>query len=167
MKAGYASLCLTLFIAGCSACAERGPTKTAHVLDGRQKIASVKKASPSDPAARQDQFRLSDFVNKSVRDRTGTEVARLDDLTIGAHGRVISATLTPASGHGAKVTIPFERLKVAQEPNGALFLETDVVLKSNASAVGAEPKEEAQSKTAPSSQNADDATPKEPADKPQ
>jgi hypothetical protein len=98
----------------------------------------VKEAAASAPETGQDiqsapetgqdiQYHLSDLLNKTVGDKTGKEVARLTDLEIGAHGRILSVTLTPAGGTGAKITIPFERLKVA-ERGGSLYLETDVVV---------------------------------------
>ncbi len=62
-------------------------------------------------------------------DKAGNRVARLDDLTMGTNGRVISVTLIPIAGGGAKVTIPFEKLRIKTERNGTLSLETDVVLK--------------------------------------
>jgi sporulation protein YlmC with PRC-barrel domain len=128
MRARYAVLSLTLLIAGCSACAERRPLKAIKTLDGQQKVATVKEAAASFPQAGQDlRYRLSDLLNETVRDKTGKEVARLGDLAIGAHGRILSVTLIPAGGTGAKITIPFERLKVTGR-DGSLYLETDVVV---------------------------------------
>jgi hypothetical protein len=132
MRARYAALSLTLIIAGCSACAERRHLKAIKTSDGPQKVAAVKVATLKEAAASvseagQDvQYRLSDLLNKTVRDRTGKEVARLADLAIGANGRIVSVTLIPVGGTGAKITIPFERLKVTRRDD-ALYLETDVV----------------------------------------
>jgi sporulation protein YlmC with PRC-barrel domain len=170
MKARYASLSLTLFIVGCSACAEHRHTKTAHVLDDRQKIASVKEAPPSVPVAGEYlQFRVSDFVNKMIRDGTGTEVARLDDLTVGANGRIISATLI--FKNGAKVTIPFEKLKVTEGLNGALVLKIDIkidiMLDPEVGGAATGLIGETQSKPPPLAQKPADETSKEPANKPQ
>jgi hypothetical protein len=64
-----------------------------------------------------------------VFDKSGHEVARLDDLTMAANGRVVSVTLSPTAGGGAKVTIPYEKLKIKRERNGTVSLETDVVFK--------------------------------------
>jgi sporulation protein YlmC with PRC-barrel domain len=128
MRAHYAVLSLTLFIAGCSACAERRPLKAIKTLDGQQKVATAKEAAVSVPETGQDpQYRLSDLLNKTVRDKTGKEVARLGDLAIGAHGRISSVTLIPAGGTGATITVPFERLKVIGR-DSSLYLETDVVV---------------------------------------
>ena len=62
-------------------------------------------------------------------DKAGNQVARLDDLTMSANGRVVSLTLTPISGGGSKVTVPFEKVRFKKERNGTVSLETDVVLK--------------------------------------
>jgi hypothetical protein len=99
--------------------------KAIKTLDGHQKVAMVKETAAS--ASEDIQYHLSDLLNKIVRDKTGKEVARLGDLAIGAHGRILSVTLIPASGTGAKITIPFERLKVTGR-DGSLYLETDVVV---------------------------------------
>jgi len=128
MRARYAALSLTLVLAGCSACAERRPVKAIKTSDSPHKVAAVKEAAASVPEAGEEfQYRLSDLLNKPVRDKTGKEVARLGDLAIGAHRRIVSVTLIPAGGTGAKITIPFERLKVAGRGD-ALYLETDVVV---------------------------------------
>jgi sporulation protein YlmC with PRC-barrel domain len=128
MRAHYAVLSLTLFIAGCSACAERRPLKAIKTLDGQQKVAAAKEAAVAVPETGQDrQYRLSDLLNKAVRDKAGKEVARLGDLAIGTHGRILSVTLIPAGGTGATITVPFERLKVVGQ-DGSFYLETDVVV---------------------------------------
>jgi sporulation protein YlmC with PRC-barrel domain len=127
MRARYAVLSLTLLIAGCSACAELRPLKAIKTLDGRQKVATVKEAAATIPEAGQDsQYRLSDLLNKTVRDKTGKEVARVGDVAIDAHGQIVSVTLILAGGTGAKINVPFERLKVTGH-GGALYLQTDVV----------------------------------------
>src|SRR5262245_21394758 len=101
MRARYAVLPLTLFIAGCSACAERRPLKAIKTSDGHEKVATVKEAAASVRETGQDfQYRLSDLLNKPVRDKTGKEVARLGDLAFGAHGKILSVTLIPAGGTG-------------------------------------------------------------------
>jgi hypothetical protein len=128
MRARYAVLSLTFLIAGCSACAERRPLKAIKTSDGQEKVAMVKHAASSVPETGQDsQYRLSDLLNKTVRDKAGKEVARLGDLAIGARGQILSVTLIPAGGTGATITIPFERLKVTGR-EGSLYLETDVVV---------------------------------------
>ena len=127
MRARYAALSLTLFLAGCSACAERRPVKAIKTVDGQQKVAAVREAAASVPKAGGDfQYPLSDLLNKTVRDKTGKEVARLGDVAIDAHGQIVSVTLILAGGTGAKINVPFERLKVTGQDR-ALYLETDVV----------------------------------------
>ena len=127
MRARYAALSLTLFIVGCSACAELRPVKAIKTSDSPRKAAAVKEAPAPVPEAGKDiQYHLSDLLNKTVRDKTGKEVARLGDVAIGAHGQIVSVTLIPAGGTGGKITIPFERLKVIGQ-DGAVYLETDAV----------------------------------------
>lgn len=84
------------------------------------------------------QYRLSDIASEAVFDKSGNQVARLDDLTMSAGGRVISVTLAPASGSG-KVTIPFEKLRIKKERNGSITLETDALLKAPAEEAPASP----------------------------
>jgi sporulation protein YlmC with PRC-barrel domain len=161
IKASYATLSLTIFLVGCSACAERKPAKAIQTSDGRQKVARVKEALHFRPDAGQGpQFRLSNFLNKTVRDKTGDEVARVEDLAIGANGQVISVTLVPISGNGAKITIPFERLKVL-ERNGVLYFETDVVHNPETAHRATGTSEETLSKTAEPEQNSGGGTPKD------
>ena len=73
------------------------------------------------------QYRLSDLASETVFDKAGNQVARLDDLTLTADGRVVSVTLTPISGGGSKVTVPSEKVRFKKERNGTVSLETDVV----------------------------------------
>ena len=167
MKAGYAALSLTFFMAGCSACAERRPTKAVQSLDGRQKTGCAKEAlAPELRGDQSAQFRLSNFLNKCVRDETGKEIARLDDLAVGANGRVTSVTLIPISGNGAKITIPFERLKIV-ERSGALYFETDVVHNPETAPTTTGTKEDVSSKSAKPGQISDGEAPKEPENKQQ
>lgn len=157
MKASVAALSLTFFIAGCSACAERRPIKATPTLADHHKIASAKETSPSRADAdvgAGSRFRLSNFLNKSVRDKTGKEVARLEDLAIGIDGRVVSVTLA-INGKGAKVTVPFEKLKV-RDQGGDLYLETDVVLSMETSDHPGGTKDATPSETAPSERKSDD-----------
>ena len=75
------------------------------------------------------QYRLSDLASETVFDKAGNQVARLDDLTMGANGRIISVTLAPDYRRRRQGTVPFEKLRIKKERNGTLSLETDVVLK--------------------------------------
>jgi len=160
MRARYAALSLALFIAGCSACAERRPLKSIKTADNPPKAAVVKESAASIPESSQDiQYHLSDLLNKTVRDKSGKEVARLGDLAIGARGQIVSVTLIPAGGDGAKITIPFERLKVT-ERSGGVYLETDVVVGTAEGSPAKTAQEEQAQKPA-------GGAPKEPESKPQ
>ena len=124
MKYSYLLLPLALSLAGCSTCSQPRHAGNAQSLTGSEQNGCARKAA--EPAARQ--YRLSELASEAVFDNAGNKVARLDDLTMGANGRVISVTLVPIAGGGAKVTIPFEKLRIKTERNGTLSLETDVVL---------------------------------------
>ena len=76
-----------------------------------------------------EQYRLSDLTSKTVYDKEGNKVARLDDLIMSASGRVVSVTLVPVTGAGSTVTVPFEKVRLKKARNGTVSLETDVVIK--------------------------------------
>ncbi len=125
MKSSYLSLTLAFFLAGCSTCSQPAHVGGAQSLSGQEQSGCARKTAE----APSTQYRLSDLASETVFDKAGNQVARLDDLTMGANGRIISVTLAPIAGGGGKVTIPFEKLKIKKERNGTLSLETDVVLK--------------------------------------
>ncbi|MGA7329413.1 MAG: PRC-barrel domain-containing protein [Rhodomicrobium sp.] len=135
MKAAFAALSLTLFLAGCSACAERKSLNAAHTLASHQKIVSAKETEAN--AGIGPQFHLRSFLNQRVRDKAGKDVARIEDLAIGVDGRIVSVTLA-TNGAGAKVTIPFKKLKVTEQ-SGELYLETDIVHHPEGETIGTAP----------------------------
>ena len=125
MKPSYVFVPLALFLAGCSTCPQNRHIDSAASLSETQQGGCIRKTADASGA----QYRLSDLASETVFDKAGNQVARLDDLTMSANGRVVSLTLTPISGGGSKVTVPFEKVRFKKERNGTVSLETDVVLK--------------------------------------
>jgi sporulation protein YlmC with PRC-barrel domain len=128
VKPSYLFVPLALFLAGCSTCPQNRHIGGAASLSETQQGGCIRKAADASGA----QYRLSDLASETVFDKAGNQVARLDDLTMSANGRVVSLTLTPISGGGSKVTVPFEKVRFKKERNGTVSLETDVVLKGPA-----------------------------------
>jgi sporulation protein YlmC with PRC-barrel domain len=125
VKLSYVFVPLALLLAGCSTCPQNRHIGGAASLSETQQGGCLKRTADTSGA----QYRLSDLASETVFDKSGNQVARLDDLTMSANGRVVSLTLTPISGGGSKVTVPFEKVRFKKERNGTVSLETDVVLK--------------------------------------
>lgn len=142
MRFVYSTLALTFFVAGCSTCHDRRPLAEASTLPKPQ---CHRLPWPV------DQYSLGALASLPVYDLSGNNVGHLEDVTIGASGCVISATVALSDG-GARITVPFHRLKMSKKEDGSFQIRTDVLVKHDAAAKQQPAPDEA-AKAAPAQQS--------------
>ena len=132
MRLFYSTLALALFVAVCSGCSERRHASDAKMLPDKQNSG----CKTEQPVCHRlpwpvDQYSLGALASHTIHDKSGNKIGHLEDVTINAAGCVILATVALNDG-GARITVPFHKLKMVKKEDGSMQIQTDMLVKPDA-----------------------------------
>ena len=131
MRLFYSTLALAFLSQVARGAVERQQASDARVLpDGQNNGCKTQQPVCHRLPWAVDQYSLGALASHTIHDKSGNKVGHLEDVTISAGGCVVSATV--ALNDGARITVPFHKLKMAKKEDGSLEIQTDVLVKPDA-----------------------------------